>query len=80
MCVWAGGGFAQERRIDEFVQRLTDEDWSVRLEAVKVLGETGDALAVEPLMRTLKDEDSGAGWAAVQALAKIGAAAVDPLI
>jgi HEAT repeat protein len=43
--------------IGEWVRRLNDDDPETRLEAVKSLGESGDAKAVEPLMQAAGDQD-----------------------
>jgi len=47
-------------------------DGVVRQTAAEVLGEIGDARAVEPLLAALRDEDSDVREAAAEALGKIG--------
>lgn len=55
---------------------------NARLDAAMVLGKIGDAHAVEPLIAALKSRDahSGLRWSAARVLAKVGAAAVEPLM
>jgi HEAT repeat protein len=57
------------------------KDGSVREKAARVLGEIGDAQAVEPLITALKDGDVVVRRAAVEALGQSGdAGVVEPLI
>lgn len=71
-------GYLQAADFDELVQQLKSEDLIARLHAIKALGETRDARAVEPLIANLMDEKCGCTSA--NALAKIGKPAVEPLI
>jgi HEAT repeat protein len=43
--------------VDPLIAALKDLAWDVRVNAVRALGEIGEP-AVDPLIRTLKDEDS----------------------
>jgi len=52
----------------------------VRQAAAEVLGELKDTRAIEPLIVTLNDKDKDVGRAAAEALAIIGAPALEPLI
>jgi HEAT repeat protein len=74
-----------ESDIDELIAELKDENYRVRYEAAYKLGETGNARAIEPLLKALgdfdrADEDSKVNQAAGDALAMIGEAAILPLI
>jgi HEAT repeat protein len=71
-------GYLQAANIDDLTQQLKQEDVIVRLHAIKALGETKDARAVEPLIVVLKD--SKCGLQAANALAKIGNHSVGHLI
>lgn len=71
-------GFEDRRLLEPFCRLLKDPDWWLRVTACQVLGNLGDERAVAPLVATLEDEDTR--WAAVDALAQIGAAsALQPL-
>jgi len=71
-------GVKDPRLVEPFCQLLTDEDWWLRVTACEVLGNLGEERAVPDLVRTLQDED--ARWAAIDALAQIGApSALQPL-
>ena len=48
---------------------LDDQDWDVRWRAVRILAETKDKRAVDPLIRAMKDENKYVREAAVLALA-----------
>ena len=70
-----------DKRLNELIQKLGDEDSDVRRAAAVALREIGDARAVEPLIRALGDKHSDVRWAAAVALREIGdARAVEPLI
>jgi HEAT repeat protein len=71
-------GYLQAANFDELVQQLKSEDLIARLHAIKALGETKDARAVEPLIAILKDGKCGS--TSVNALVKIGKPAVEPLM
>ena len=70
-------GYLQAATVDELIQQLNQSDVIARLHAVKALGETKDARAVEPLIAVLKDDKCG--LQAANALAKIGQPSVAPL-
>jgi HEAT repeat protein len=70
-------GYLQAANVDELIQQLNQNDVIARLHAVKALGETKDARAVEPLIAVLKDDKCG--LQAANALAKIGQPSVTPL-
>jgi HEAT repeat protein len=57
-----------------------EKDWKVRVSAAEALGQIGDSRAVEPLITALKVKDADLHQAAAEALAVIGAPAVDPLM
>lgn len=60
---------------------INDKSSGTRADAAEVLGEIGDARAVEPLIDALRDADYTVQWAAAEALGKIGdKKAVEPLI
>ena len=67
-----------------FLARLHDPDWQVRSEMAQLLGLTGDARAVEPLIHVLQtntDENGGNRERTVLALGLLGDdRAVEPLI
>lgn len=64
--------------VDEQIQRLRHPDSSERLKAVKALGEMKDARAAKALVASLKDRSlTDEVW---EALGKIGAPAVGPLL
>ena len=70
-----------KRKVDpvEWLIEIVTRGYSdARCDAVKMLGEIGDARAVGPLLSVLETED--AGWEASHALGKIGEPAVEPLI
>jgi len=71
-------GYLQAADIDKLIQQLKDDDPIARLHAVKTLGETKDAHAVDPLIAVLKD--SKCGLQAANSLAKIGKPSVESLI
>jgi PKD repeat protein len=60
---------------------INDKSSDTRADAAEVLGEIGDARAVEPLIDALRDVDYTVQWDAAEALGKIGdKRAVEPLI
>jgi HEAT repeat protein len=71
-------GYSQAANTDELIQQLNQDNVITRLHAVKALGETKDARAVEPLIAVLKD--SKCGLQAANALAKIGNPSVPSLV
>ncbi|MCB1056235.1 MAG: PilT/PilU family type 4a pilus ATPase [Acidobacteria bacterium] len=64
-------GFEDPRLTEPFCRLLGDPDWWLRVTACQVLGQLADTRAVPFLVRTLEDPE--ARWAAVDALAQIGA-------
>ena len=81
------GQIGDVRAVEPLIVRLKDTDKFVCNATARVLGEIGDVRAVEPLLRiaaiamTQFDMDSqNLGHAALWALDKIGASAVEPLI
>ncbi len=70
--------FNDRRMVEPFCRLLKDPDWWLRVTACQVLGNLGDERAVPALLASLEDVD--ARWAAVDALAQIGApSALQPL-
>lgn len=59
--------------VDDFGRRYLDEDPQIRMEAVKSLGDSGDAKAVEHLMLAVGDKDQRIQAKAVDYLGKIRA-------
>jgi len=57
--------------VDGLIQALEDDDVFVRVRAARALGKIGDARAVEPLTRALKDKEFIVQIAVEGALAKI---------
>ena len=71
-------GKPQPMMLGPFCRLLSDPDWWLRVSACEVLGNLGDERAVPYLVRALEDDETR--WAAVDALAQIGAAsALQPL-
>ncbi len=66
-------------RVAEQIAALKDEDWTIREQAARLLGELNDPRAVSPLVSLLRDEDRSVREAAVDALRAIGGPAVDAL-
>jgi HEAT repeat protein len=66
--------------VDALLEALRDEGL-VRIGAIEVLGEIGDARAVEPLILTLNADKTEVRIAAIEALGRLGdVRAVDPLL
>lgn len=59
--------------VDDFARRYMDEDPTIRMEAVKSLGDSGDPKAVEHLMMAVGDKDQRIQAKAVDYLGKIRA-------
>ena len=66
--------------VEPLAKMLADPDPEVRIVAAGVLGDTGEASAVDPLIGALRDGNSDVRGAAGGALFRIGDAAVEPLI
>jgi HEAT repeat protein len=47
-------GNYEDRQINDYLQRLDDEDQDIRLDAIHHLGETGDVLCLKELRERLK--------------------------
>ena len=65
--------------VGDLASDLKSQDYLVRWDAAKALGETKDADAVGPLVDALGDKEDAVAFAAVDSLAKIGGAAVSRL-
>jgi HEAT repeat protein len=70
-------GCHPEDHVIVLIRKLNHEDLIVRLSAIKTLGELKDAIAVDPLVATLRDKDCGC--TAANALARIGKPSVESL-
>jgi HEAT repeat protein len=70
------GRLGDQRALRPLVQRLADEDGSVRAAAASALGEIRDPRAVEPLIRATRDPEHQVRDAAIAALDGLGAVAV----
>jgi HEAT repeat protein len=71
----------QNQNVKGLIAALKSKDPTVQYDAAEALGELRDPRAVEYLTAALKnDELSGVRWKAAEALAKIGAPAVNALI
>jgi twitching motility protein PilT len=71
-------GFQDPSLVEPFCRLLGDEDWWLRVTACQALGRLVDERSVPFLVKALEDEDTR--WAAVDALAQIGAtSALKPL-
>ncbi|MEB3323296.1 MAG: HEAT repeat domain-containing protein [Synechococcaceae cyanobacterium] len=66
--------------VGHLIQGLGDMKNEVRSEAIRALGNIGDAEAVPALIRELEDESSACRWLAAESLATIGAASLAPLL
>ncbi|WP_300998912.1 HEAT repeat domain-containing protein [Methanoculleus sp.] len=78
----ASGAIAKfgRRAVELLAKVLADPDPDVRIVAAGVLGDTGEASAVEPLIGALHDENDDVRGAAAGALIRMGDAAVGRLI
>jgi HEAT repeat protein len=83
---WRGAFIAHElgrigtpQAVRALIQALSREYKLVRRGAVRGLAEAKDAVAVEPLIQCLGDEDSKARGLAADALVEMGEAAVQPI-
>jgi len=72
------GKIKDERAVEPLVTALKDNELRVRRAAALVLSEFHDTRAIGPLIQTLRRDDWGY-WSTMEALAKIGAPALDSL-
>jgi HEAT repeat protein len=73
------GAIGDPRAVESLLAALRDSDWSVRKTAIAALGGIGDARAIEPLLGSLR-ADLAVREPVEEALARIGAPAVEPLL
>ncbi len=66
-------------RVAEQIVALKDEDWAIREDAARLLGQLKDPRAVTPLVSLLRDQDRSVREAAMDALRTIGEPAVEAL-
>ncbi len=66
--------------VEPLLARLLDKDQKVQMAAAEMLGQLGDARAVEPLIDLLKVYNKPVWRSTANALGKIGQPAVEPLI
>ena len=69
-----------QNSFQDSLQQLNDEKAKVRMTAAWDLGKSGDARAVDPLIKHLDDKDEDVRAWVVLALANLGQPAIDPLI
>jgi len=68
-------------KVEEYIKRLEDEEWNVRSDAARALGNLVDSRAVGPLIKALGDEVAYVRRYAAKALGQLGEpSAVEPLI
>ena len=72
-------GMTDETRIDELVADLRRGPLAVRRAATAELGASG-AVAVEPLIAAMLDNNNNLRWYAARALVQIDETAIDPLL
>lgn len=69
-----------EKAVTRLTDKLSEDDWRVRVRAVKVLGNIAVAETVDPLINALSDPHPTVRSGAVEALGKIGdKRAIEPL-
>lgn len=66
--------------VKPLLKSLEDGKWKIRWYASEILGEIGDEEAVQELIATMGDENSGVRSKSMLALVEIGEYSVDPLI
>ena len=80
---WRKKEKTKKEKTEEWIAKLKaigDESPYLRSKIAKALGEIGDTLAIEPLIRLLSDDYPGVRRSAIEALEKIGLPAIKPLI
>ncbi|MCD4656399.1 MAG: HEAT repeat domain-containing protein [Planctomycetes bacterium] len=58
--------------IPHLIEGLSDKIWSVRQDCANALAEIGDERAIEPLKKTLFDQEKGVRFESARAISKIG--------
>ena len=71
---------SEGKSIDDYTKRLNDEDPAKRLEAVKNLGESGKAEAIEYLIQATGDPDEAVKIKAIDYLGKLRATAATQIL
>jgi HEAT repeat protein len=71
---------AWDRYFDYLIKLLGDPDPNMRIQAAHLLGENRDPRAIGPLAELLADNDASVRVRAVEALGRIGPAAVEHLV
>ena len=66
--------------VEPLTLALKDQNWHVRWEAAKALGEIGDSRSAPALVSALEDVRSGIRWLAAEGLIVIGREALPPLL
>jgi HEAT repeat protein len=85
------GRIHDPRAVDALIEALKDEDQDMRQTVARALGRIGDPRAVDPLIEVLSDKNANLrviaakalvqiGDPAIEAIAKIGISAIDPLL
>jgi hypothetical protein len=70
----------EEDYVAVLIENLKSENFDVQRRAVWALGETKDPRVIEPLIMAFKSENRSIQLNAIDAVGRIGAIAVDPLI
>jgi HEAT repeat protein len=68
------------KTIDRMIARLCDQRESVRLEAIKTLGQANEVAVIEALVKKTQDCDLAVRWAAMNVLIRLGRKGVRPLL
>ena len=61
-----------KKAVPALIKGLSHNTWSVRQDCANALAEIGDDRAIEPLKKTLYDDEPGVRYESARALAKIG--------
>lgn len=80
-----GSNQLTQKELEDWIVRLKHENYQVRYEAARMLGNFGDARAIAPLIEALgdfdkRDDESRVNRNASSSLLRIGEAAIPPLI